>query len=102
MAFSDNLEAIKDFAVDAAYMTANKTRVIADIARANVAICKQEEIIKKAQIEIGRICYNDYIAGVKTDHSAYQIHCRNIDVAQRAIADLRDYIDRLKNDQEGE
>lgn len=98
MAFSDNFDSIKEKAVDAAAAAAKKTRQLAEIAKANVAIYAQEEKIKKAELELGKLYYRDYAVEEERDIAEYLPWCKRIDEAKRTIADLRDHIEDLKRD----
>ena len=50
MAFSDNFEAIRGFATNAAQSAAGRTKKLAAIAKANFNILAEEEKVKKAQL----------------------------------------------------
>ena len=52
---NDYFETIKDMAVEGAQTAVRKTKQIASIAKANLAIRAEEDKIKKAQIELGII-----------------------------------------------
>ena len=61
--FNDYLETFKGMAVEGAQTAVKKTRQLASVAKANLAIRTEEEKIKKAQIELGKLYYKDYIVG---------------------------------------
>ena len=56
MAFTDNFEAFKEAAAGVAQNAAQKTRLLATIAKDNLAILSEEDKIKKAQTELGKLC----------------------------------------------
>lgn len=96
MAFLDNLEIIREKAAEAAQAAAKKTKKLAEIAKANVSIYSEEDKVKKAQMELGKLYYRDYVVGEELDEAEYLPWCQQIDEAKQTIADLRDYIENLK------
>ena len=96
MTFLNSLECIRDKATEAAQLAARKTRKLAEIAKANLSIYSEEDKIKKAQLELGKLFYRDYAVGEEPDQAEYLPWCRKIDECKQTIADLRDYIDELK------
>lgn len=98
MAIMESLDAIKGKAVDAASAAAKKTRKLAEIARANLAIVALEDKIRKAQLELGKLYYRDYAVEEEHDEAEYLTWCKKIDEAHLSIADLRDYIEDLKDE----
>ena len=57
MSFSDNLENARNFAVNAAQTAAQKAKVLAAIAKANVTIYAEEDKIRKAELQLGKLYY---------------------------------------------
>ena len=98
MAFLDSIEALKGKAAEAAMIAAKKTKQLAEIAKANVSIYGEEDKIKKAEAELGKLYYRDYAVGEEMDTAEYLPWCQKIDDAKQTIADLRDYIEELKSD----
>ncbi len=96
MAWMDNLETIRDKAAEAAQLAAKKTKKMAEIAKANISIYSEEDKVKKAQMELGKLYYRDYVVGEELDEAEYLPWCQQIDEAKQTIADLRDYIENLK------
>lgn len=96
MAFMDSLDSIREKATEAAQIAAKKTKKLAEIAKANLSIYAEEDKIKKAQTELGKLYYRDYVVGEDLDTAEYLPWCLKIDESKEAIADLRDYIDELK------
>ena len=99
MAFFDSIESIREKATEAAQAAAKKTKKLAEIAKANVSIYAEEDKIKKAEAELGKLYYRDYVVGEEMDIAEYMPWCQKIDEAKQTIADLRDYIDELKAEQ---
>ena len=98
MAFRDSLENFRDFAAEAAQNAAKTTRKLAEIAKANLSIYSEEDKIKKAYAELGKLYYRDYVVGEELDEAEYLPWCRKIDESKETIADLRDYIEVLKTE----
>ena len=96
MAFFDSIDSIREKAAEAAQTAAKKTKKLAEIAKANVSIYSEEDKIKKAQQELGKLYYRDYVVGEEMDEAEYLPWCQQIDEAKQTIADLRDYIEDLK------
>ena len=99
MAFFDNLSSLREKAAEAAQIAAKKTKKMAEIAKANVSIYAEEDKIKKAEAELGKLYYRDYAVGEEMDTAEYMPWCQKIDEAKQTIADLQDYIEELKAEQ---
>ena len=99
MAFFDNLSNLCEKAGEAAQVAAKKTKKLAEIAKANVSIYAEEDKIKKAEAELGKLYYRDFAVGEEMDAAEYLPWCQKIDEAKQTIADLQDYIEELKAEQ---
>ena len=99
MAFMDSIDSLREKATEAAQIAAKKTKKLAEIAKANDSIYSEEDKIKKAEVELGKLYYRDYAVGEEMDTAEYLPWCRKIDEAKQTIADLRDYIEELKAEQ---
>ena len=89
MAFSDNIDAIKGYAANAAQTAVKKTKMLASVAKANIAILSEEEKIKKAQIELGKIYYKDFILDEEPDQAEYLPLCDKITESLKLIDNLK-------------
>ena len=98
MGFNESFEAAKNFAVNAAQTAAQKAKVLAAIAKTNVSIYAEEDKIKKAEAQLGKLYYRDYAVGEEMDSAEYMKWCKKIDEYKKLIAELKDYIDSLKQD----
>ena len=98
MGFNESFEAAKSFAVNAAQTAAQKAKVLAAIAKTNVSIYAEEDKIKKAEAQLGKLYYRDYAVGEEMDNAEYLPWCQKIDESKKLIAELKDYIDSLKQD----
>ena len=100
MRFSENFEAAKNMAVEAAQTAAAKAKELAAIAKANISIYAEEDKVKKAEIELGKLYYRDYAVGEELDTAEYLPWCQKIDESKKAIAELKDFIAFLREDGE--
>ena len=98
MRFSENFEAAKNMAVEAAQTAAAKAKELAAVAKANIAIYAEEDKVKKAEIELGKLYYRDYAVGEELDTAEYLPWCQKIDESKKLIEELKDYIDSLKQE----
>ena len=96
MALSDNFETIKEFAAGAAQTAAKKTRQLATIAKDNLAIFAEEEKIKKAQQELGKVYYKDYVMEEEPDEAEYLPWCEKITQSRKTIEALRIEIEQMR------
>ena len=96
MGFNESFEAAKNFAVNAAQTAAQKAKVLAAIAKTNVSIYAEEDKIKKAEAQLGKLYYRDYAVGEEMDSAEYLPWCQKIDESKKLIAELKDYIDDVK------
>ena len=100
MSFSENFEAAKNLAMEAAQTAAAKAKVLAAIAKTNVSIYAEEDKIRKAEAQLGKLYYRDYAVGEEMDTAEYLPWCQKIDESKKAIADLKDYIASLRTEEE--
>ena len=96
MNFSENLEAAKNIAVEAAQAAARKAKQLAAIAKANVSIYAEEDKVRKAERELGKLYYRDYAVGEEQDSAEYLPWCQKIDESKKAIAALQEQIAQLR------
>ena len=98
MNLSENFESVKNFAMGAAQTATQKAKVLAAVAKANVSIYAEEDKIKKAEAQLGKLYYRDYAVGEEMDSAEYLPWCQKIDESKKLIAELKDYIDSLKQE----
>ena len=96
MGLDFDFSGIKDKAANAAGAAKKKATVLAGIAKANVSIYAEEDKIKKAEAELGRLYYNDFVTGNAADTEAYQPICDRITESKNTIQDLKAAIASLK------
>ncbi len=85
MRFSENFEAAKNMAVEAAQTAAAKAKELAAVAKANISIYAEEDKVKKAEIELGKLYYRDYAVGEELDTAEYLPWCQKIDESKKLI-----------------
>ena len=96
MGLDFDFSGIKDKAANAAGAAKKKATVLAGIAKANVSIYAEADKIKKAEAELGRLYYNDFVTGNAADTEAYQPICDRITESKNTIQDLKAAIAALK------
>lgn len=69
---------------------ADQAKGLAEAAKAKVAILSEEEKIKKAELELGKLYYRDYAVGEEMDTAEYLPWCRKIDESNQLIAELKE------------
>lgn len=97
MAFFDNLDSIKDRAKDLAQSGVAKSKQIAEIAKLKTANMAEEDTIRKAYIEIGKLYYAE--RGMAPD-AAYAALCQKITAAKVNIEENKSRIETIKADED--
>ena len=101
MNLTENFENVKKFAVDAAQTATQKAKILAAVAKANVSIYAEEDKIRKAEAQLGKLYYRDYAVGEEMDTAEYLPWCQKIDESKKLIAELKDSIDDMKAEMAG-
>ena len=78
---------------------AAKAKELAAVAKANISIYAEEDKVKKAEIELGKLYYRDYAVGEELDTAEYLPWCQKIDESKKLIAELKDFIASLREDE---
>lgn len=97
MAFFDNFDSIKDRAKDLAQSGVAKSKQIAEIAKLKTANMAEEDTIRKAYIEIGKLYYAE--RGMAPD-AAYEALCQKITAAKVNIEENKSRIETIKADED--
>lgn len=92
MAFSDSFETLKDTAADAVQSAAQTAMTMARIAKFKMQILSEQEKIRKAYQELGRVYYKDFATDEEPDEAEYKPWCEKISDSFRRINQLRDAI----------
>ena len=102
MSFLDTLKKTAGIAaqvtVSAADTAVSKTRTMASIGRVKLAISSEEDKLKKAYTELGRLFYRDYQAQAEADMTEYQPWCDRAADAREQIQRLTQELELLKAD----
>ena len=96
MAFTDHIETIRGFATNAAQTAAGKTKKLASIAKANFAILAEEDKVKKAQQELGKVYYKNFVSGEEADLAEYLPLCEKITESLKLIESLKAEIEEAR------
>ncbi len=96
MDIQENLELIREKASEVAQAAVRKTKQLTEIAKTNLAIRSEEDTVKKAYYELGKLYYRDYVVGEERDEAEYLPLCQKIDRCKQTVADLQDYVDEIK------
>ena len=93
MDFKDTFDTLKDKATDLAQAGVAQSKRLAEIAKLKMSNMAEEDAIKKAYIEIGKLYYAEQ--GASPD-GAYAAACERITAAKAAIEANNDRIAELK------
>lgn len=96
MGFNENFDTIKEKATGAAQAAVKKTKELAEMAKVNLSIYGEEDKIKKAYAELGKLYYRDYAVEEEHDEAEYLQWCRRIDESRQNIENLKSYLEELK------
>lgn len=89
----DTLDTLKDRAADLAQAGVAQSKRLAEIAKLKMANLSEEDTMKKAYLEIGRLYYAEHAAA---PDGAYADACERITAARAAIETNNDRIAQLK------
>ena len=93
MDFKNTFDSLKDRAVDLAQAGVAQSKRLAEIARLKMDNMSQQDAIKKAYVEIGKLYYAE--RGLSPD-GAYAAACERVTAARAAIETNNDRIAELK------
>lgn len=102
MKYTFSFETLKSRVQAAADFAVKKTDALTGMAKAHLAIRQEEEKIKKAEAELGRLYYNDFLAGSEADTAAYQEICDRITASKLLIEGMKAEVSDLKAKDQGE
>ncbi|MBQ5748763.1 MAG: hypothetical protein IIV87_01265 [Oscillospiraceae bacterium] len=92
MDFKENFENARQFAAEKAALAAKKARQLAAAAKVNISIYAEEDKIRKAQVQLGKLYYRDYASSTEMDMAEYLPWCQKIDESKAVIEQLRQSI----------
>jgi len=102
MALNEKFSAFMAKAGDVAQAAAKKANVVAAIAKAKASILAEEDKIKKAQLELGKLYYADFVDGAAPEAEQYLPWCEKITAAKQQIEVLKAQIEDLKKEEKPE
>ena len=88
-----DFEALKDKAKDLAQTGVNKSKLLGEIAKLNLANVGEEDTIRKAYMEIGKLYYAE--RGMAPE-PAYAALCEKITASKVAIEENKNRVEELK------
>ena len=95
---NENVEALKDKAVDAAQAAARAAKLVAILSQKKLLIAREQERIRRNYTRLGRIYYKDYVTDEEPDEAEYKPLCEAISNSFRYINDLKDDIADAKEE----
>ncbi len=93
---NESFESIINALTDVAQAAANKAKSLTSIAKSNVNLLTEQEKLKKAYAELGKLYYRDYITGEEPDDAEYLPLCDKISELVKGIQELRTNIDNAR------
>lgn len=106
MSFFDKFKSragnVADAASDVAKNAAKQTKNLASVGRIKIAITSEEDKMKKAYTELGRLFYRDFESETEADMEEYQPWIDKITDAKNQIARLNDEIVKIRTEEPDE
>lgn len=102
MALNDNIEALKKLAAEVAQAATRFTKTAATVTKANFSMLSEQEKLKKAYQELGKLYYRDYITGEEPDDAEYIPLCDAITETTKLIDELKSKVEEAKNPKEAD
>lgn len=96
MAWNDSLETLKGLVAEAAQAAARVTKSAASVTKSNISILSEQDKLKKAYLELGKLYYRDFITGEEPDDAEYLPLCDAITEATKNIESLRGELEEAK------
>lgn len=93
---NENLESLINALTEVAQTAANKAKSLTSIAKSNINIMSEQEKLKRAYTELGKLYYRDYVTGEEPDDAEYLPLCDRIAELVQNIQGLRDNIEQAK------
>ena len=89
MAWNESLEALKGLVADAAQAAARVTKSAAAVTKSNISLLAEQDKLKKAYQELGKLYYRDFITGEEPDEAEYLPLCDAVTEATKNVEALR-------------
>lgn len=104
MSFFDTIKKKSGVLADAAGGVAKnvvkQSKTLAAIGRVKLSIASEEDKIKKAYLELGRLFYRDYEAQTEAIMKDYQPWCDKVSDAKMQIARLNEELEKLHTEEQ--
>jgi hypothetical protein len=84
---------------EVAQVAAKKSKQLAATARVNLSIATENDKIKKAQIELGKLYYKDFVAGTAPEAAEYLPWCEKITASLKTIDALNESLVALEEEE---
>lgn len=97
MALNDSFETLKNMLTDFAQVATRMTKSAAAVTKANINILSEQDKLKKAYMELGKLYYRDYITGEEPDDAEYLPLCDAITKATQNIDNLRTTVQDIRS-----
>ncbi len=97
MALNDSFETLKNMIADVAMAATRVTKSAAAVTKANINILTEQDKLKKAYMELGKLYYRDYITGEEPDDAEYLPLCDAISEATKNIDELRTTVKDIRS-----
>lgn len=97
MALNDSFETLKNMLTDFAQVATRMTKNAAAVTKANINILSEQDKLKKAYMELGKLYYRDYITGEEPDDAEYLPLCDAITEATQNIDNLRTTVQDIRS-----
>lgn len=96
-----SMESVKEMASEAAHNAAKTAKYVAFVSKCRLEILTEKERIRRNYTKIGKIYYKDYVTDEEPDEAEYKPLCDSISDSFRAINELREQIQRAKEEYRG-
>ena len=90
--FNENFEVLKEAAAGVAKSAAEKTKLLSIIAKDNLEILAEQDKMRKAYTELGKVYYKDFAMEEEPDEAEYLPWCSKITECRKKIEALKDEI----------
>lgn len=97
MPLNDSFDALKNMLAEVAQAASRVTKSAAAVTKANINILSEQDKLKKAYMELGKLYYRDYITGEEPDDAEYLPLCEAITEATKNIDGLRSTVQDIRN-----
>ena len=100
MSLNESIEALKKLAAEVAQAATRFTKTAATVTKANINMLSEQEKLKKAYQELGKLYYRDYITGEEPDDAEYIPLCDAITEATKNLESLKTQVEDARKPKE--